>query len=129
MFTSGASGNAVVATLKSVRTLGRFIFWDFPRASWQYDVMVALILAFILLTPREIFRDQPKAASIVLLPANQGYLLEPKLLDDVPEAEWISRATALVQQRYKNHATVLRVEPVEGESEDEITGYLAYTKP
>ncbi len=52
--------------------LSRFVLWDFPRASWQYDVIVALILAFIFLTPREIFRDQPKAANVVMLPAEQG---------------------------------------------------------
>ena len=38
--------------------LKRFILWDYPRASWQYDVMVGIILAFIFLTPREWFRDQ-----------------------------------------------------------------------
>ena len=30
-----------------MKALGRLIFWEFPRASWQYDVIVALILAFI----------------------------------------------------------------------------------
>ena len=39
-------------------TLGRFIFWEFPRASWQYDVMVGLILAFIL------FRLEPRLREI-----------------------------------------------------------------
>ena len=37
--------------------LKRFILWDFPRASWQYDVIVAVILAFIFLTPRVIRTD------------------------------------------------------------------------
>ena len=38
----------------------RFILWDYARASWQYDVMVGIILAFIFLTPRDWFRDQPR---------------------------------------------------------------------
>ena len=50
----------------------RFLFWDYPRAGWQYDVMVGLILAFIFITPREWFRDQPRANSIVMLPAERG---------------------------------------------------------
>ena len=50
----------------------RFLFWDYPRAGWQYDVMVGLILAFIFLTPREWFRDQPRANSIVMLPSEHG---------------------------------------------------------
>jgi hypothetical protein len=32
-----------------MRSLVRFLFWDYPRASWQYDVMVALILAFFFI--------------------------------------------------------------------------------
>ena len=50
----------------------RFILWDYPRASWQYDVMVALILAFIFLTPREVFRAR---ALIFALAWQEGRLL------------------------------------------------------
>ena len=50
----------------------RFILWDYKRASWQYDLMVALILAFTFFTPREWFRDQPRGGSVVMLPAEHG---------------------------------------------------------
>jgi hypothetical protein len=109
-------------------TIGRFIFWDFPRASWQYDLMVAAILAFIFLTPRDVFRDQPKAASIVMLPAQQSFLIEPKLLDGVPEPQQAALATDLVRKRFKNTVTVSRVEAVFDDSEEQITGYIAFTK-
>jgi hypothetical protein len=112
-----------------MKALGRFIFWDFARATWQYDVIVAAILVFIFLMPRDVFRDQPRAASIPMLPAQQGYLIEPKLLANVAEAEQVRKATALVNQRFKNSTTILRVEPVYDDSEAEITGYMAYTKP
>ena len=59
-----ASGN--------VSGLKRFLLWDYPRASWQYDVMVALILGFIFFTPRGFFRDQPRASNIVQLPVEHG---------------------------------------------------------
>src|SRR4051794_5814371 len=110
-----------------MRALARFIFWDFPRASWQYDLMVAAILAFIFLTPREVFHDQPKAASVVMLPDQQSFLVEPKLLDGVPEGEQAGKATELVRQRFRNQATVTHVEPVY-DTEEEITGYIAFTK-
>ena len=55
--------------------LKRFILWDYPRASWQYDVMVGLILAFIFLTPKTIFRDQPKAASVNII--RNGFWIDP----------------------------------------------------
>ena len=112
-----------------MKALGRFIFWDFPRATWQYDVIVAAILAFIFLTPREVFRDQPRAASIQILPAQHGYLIEPKMLSNVPEAQQAAKASELVNERFKIHTTIARVEPVVDESEKEITGYMAYTKP
>jgi hypothetical protein len=34
------------------KVLKRFIFWDYPRASWQYDVMVGIIVVFVMLAPR-----------------------------------------------------------------------------
>ena len=59
-----------------MKGLGRLVFWEYPRTSWQWDVIVAAILAFIFLTPRSVFRDQPKAANIVMLPSHQGLFFE-----------------------------------------------------
>jgi len=112
-----------------MKTLRRLIFWDFQRTSWQWDIIVTLILAFIFLTPREFFRDQPRAASIQMLPAQQGFLIEPKLLANVPKADQPGKATELVNQRFKTHTTITRVEPVMDDAEGEITGYMAYSKP
>ena len=115
--------------MEAMRTLRRLFFWDFKRTSWQWDIIVTLILAFIFLTPRDVFRDQPRAASIQMLPSQQGFLIEPKLLANVPEAEQAQKAAELVNQRFKTHTTITRVEPVFDDSEGEITGYMAYTKP
>jgi hypothetical protein len=112
-----------------MKTLRKLIFWEFKRTSWQWDIIVTLILAFIAFTPREVFRDQPRAASIQMLPAQQGFLIEPKLLANVPVADQPQKAAELVNQRFKSHTTILRVEPVFDEAEAEITGYMAYTKP
>ena len=47
-----------------MRSLWRFvirtIFWSYERGSWPYDVLVAVILAFVLLTPRGWFHDRPR---------------------------------------------------------------------
>jgi hypothetical protein len=72
--------------------LKRFILWDYPRAGWQYDIIVAVIVGFIFLTPRAWFRDQPKPSSIVMLPPEHGgsagvFWLEPELLAGVPETQ------------------------------------------
>ena len=84
--------------------LKRFILWDYPRAVWQYDVIVAVILAFIFLTPREWFRDQPKPSSIVLLPGEHSgaagvFWIEPELLAGVPEAERSTKASTLLKNK------------------------------
>jgi len=37
----------------------RSIFWAYERGSWQYDLIVVAILAFIFLSPRAWFNDRP----------------------------------------------------------------------
>ena len=115
----------------SASGLKRFILWDYPRASWQYDVMVALILAFVFLTPREWFRDQPKASSIVMLPAQNGsyvYWIEPELLTGVPEAQRAHRAEQMIQQRYAKRMKIHHLETI-FDAEHEIKGFMAYMRP
>ena len=38
------------------------IFWSYERGSWPYDLMVIAILAFVLITPRRWFHDQPQSS-------------------------------------------------------------------
>jgi hypothetical protein len=44
------------------RAIGRTVFWAYERGSWPYDIMVAVILLFVLATPRHWFHDQPVVA-------------------------------------------------------------------
>jgi hypothetical protein len=37
------------------RAIKSIFFWSYGRTTWQYDVLCALILAFIFLTPRSWF--------------------------------------------------------------------------
>ena len=39
--------------------LSRMFFWSYERGSWQYDLAVIAIVAFVLLTPARWFHDQP----------------------------------------------------------------------
>ncbi len=108
------------------------IFWDFPRASWQYDVVVALILAFIFLTPREFFHDQPRASSVVFLSAERGLdrvFIETDLLSELNENDRVIRSQELIQRRTGKLHKVVRVEPIRDEAEKEIKGFIAYTTP
>lgn len=109
----------------------RFIFWDYQRATWQYDVMVGLILAFIFLTPREWFRDQPRANSIVMLPSEHGetvFWMNAEQLSDAPENARAAQASALLQAHTGKKYHVVRLEPIV-DSEQEIKGFMAFTTP
>ena len=115
--------------------LKRFVLWDFPRASWQYDVMVGIILAFIFLTPRDWFRDQPRipqASSIAMLPSEHGssvYWIDPQLLRGVVEDQRQKRVTDILRKRTGNrNLQISQVQPIQ-DSDNEIQGYLAFARP
>lgn len=110
----------------------RLIFWDFARATWQYDVVVGLILVFIFATPREWFHDLPKEASVVLLSTVHGanrVFIATELLEKVPEPQRPARARQLIRRRTGKSWNVVRVEPIRDESAQEIKGFIAYTAP
>ncbi|HWC99189.1 MAG TPA: hypothetical protein VG456_20665 [Candidatus Sulfopaludibacter sp.] len=111
--------------------LKRLIFWEFPRASWQYDVVVALILAFIFLTPRDLFRDQPRipsASSIIPLPAD-GFFVPIEVLEQTPENQRVPSLTRQIRTLPgRGHFTVTRIEPILN-SEGELQGYMAFARP
>lgn len=51
----------------------RTIFWAYERGTWQYDLMVLAILAFIFLSPRAWFQDRP-TLQLTDLRHNQGFV-------------------------------------------------------
>jgi hypothetical protein len=112
----------------------RFILWDYPRAVWQYDVMVGLILAFLFLTPRDWFRDQPRipnASSVTMLPAEHGttvYWVDTETLAGVENAKRPAKVQTMLEQRTGRKQALIRLEPIR-DSEDEVKGYMAFTQP
>jgi hypothetical protein len=114
-----------------LRGLKRFVLWDYPRACWQYDVMVGLILGFIFFSPRDWFRDQPRASNIVMLQTHEGsemLWIAPDLLAGVPEQQRTLKAAELLQKRFGKKVELLRLEPISN-AESEIQGYIALAKP
>ena len=41
------------------KALLRVVFWPYRRGSWQYDILAAVILVFIIFTPRAWLGDRP----------------------------------------------------------------------
>jgi hypothetical protein len=111
-----------------VEGLKRFIFWEFRRGSWQYDIIVLGILAFLFLTPRDWFKDQPRENQIEILSSNPGiYLLDPRLLADVPETKLVEKASELLKAKYGKREPITKVEPVL-DAEKDVIGYRALSR-
>lgn len=111
--------------------LKRLIFWDFPRTTWQYDLVVALILAFIFLTPRSIFKDQPRAPGVVRLPSAHGggvFFVDSALLSSSTPESLLRQAGEAVSQRTGKQTAAARVQAVHDE-DGELKGYMVYLKP
>lgn len=108
----------------------QLIFWDFPRASWKYDVVVALILAFIFLTPRSVFKDQPRALSVVRVPVHEAggaFWIENDLITASGEKERLVQAEAILSQKTGKQTRVKRLQAIHT-TEDETQGYMAFVE-
>jgi hypothetical protein len=47
------------------RGLVRIVFWSFERGTWPYDAAVAVIVVFVLFSPRSWFNDRPEQDAVV----------------------------------------------------------------
>ncbi len=120
---------------KALTAVKRFVLWDYDRATWQYDVMVGLILAFVLLTPRSWFNDQPRipgASRIAMLQAHDTnghwYWIDAELLSNVAPSQRMAEVSKMLRGRAGEKRPVVRLEPMV-DSESEIKGYIAFTQP
>lgn len=96
-----------------------FIWWTYPRGSLEYDVMVAVILAFVFLTPQHVFRDQPRPfpahpVAVTLLSAGNGHVYE---ILGAGESADIQK----IVDRYAGHGVRIRqVQAVHGNNADTV---------
>lgn len=101
---------------KIIRGIGGFIFWTYERGSWQYDVMVGLILAFIFFTPRQFFHDRPtlsEARQVVEVRGVEGtgYRIEAGVLQGKSRSLELN-AEHVLEQVTGRPVEVRRIEPV-----------------
>jgi len=79
---------------KVLRTVKSIIFWSYGRTAWQYDVLCALIVAFVFLTPKTWF-EQSKLDAVRLhqngFMAAEKLLLRPQDLGPNPDAQAVER--------------------------------------
>jgi hypothetical protein len=115
--------------------LRRAVLWDFRRGSWQYDVIVAAILAFIFVAPRYVnFGDQPRPPAVQQIESlsdEQGTMLfwvDPSVIDGTPKDEVAGKLSSLLRQRAGRALQVVEMRPAADE-EGEIRAYLVYARP
>lgn len=113
--------------------LKRLVLWDYPRGVWQYDVVVAIIVAFIFLPPKAWFRDQPRlshASQIASLPSHgeSVFWMESGLVNPIPEPQRIETLGKILTSRTGKTQVLIRVEPIL-DAEKEIKGYMAFARP
>lgn len=114
--------------------LWRSVFWSFKRGSWQYDLIVIAILAFIFLTPREYFGDQPRppvVRQVQELGDQNGtvvFWVDPSA---VPAEPIEARDAKLQQLLYERSGLNLEVVSVENSMapEGDLHAYIVYARP
>ena len=120
-----------------IRKLGtaiyRAVFWTYDRATWQYDIMVALILAFIFFTPPEWFQDRRvaplPASDIVLLlndPVQKVYQVRASLM--AADGSIAESAEKVLETHTGKSVEVIRVEPSLKDSRGQVISYAVWVR-
>jgi hypothetical protein len=103
--------------------LVRTAFWSYERGTWQYDLMVLAILAFIFLTPRAWFQDRPTLQltdlrhSQGVVEVSQGregrrYLLDARLVESVAAQNSEEAIREILRTRIPKPFTIKSIDPI-----------------
>jgi len=101
----------------------RSIFWSYERGSWQYDIIVAVILAFIFLTPRSLFQRDPNLGMVDLRhvqgvveiahdKTQHTYVIDARLVQFRSSVQPAEAVKNILQERLGRPSRVVSVEPV-----------------
>lgn len=111
----------------------RSFFWSYERGTWQYDLIVAAILAFIFLTPRSWFQKAPTLGMVDLRHVQgvvevshdkerRTYMVDARLVQSrAPEAPE-DAIRDILQERLHKQYRVLSIETVQDKN-SVILGY------
>lgn len=111
----------------------RSIFWSYERATWQYDIIVLLILGFIFLTPRSWFRDHPTlqltdlrhtqgVVEVAHDKATRRYLIDSRLVGSMAPTKVNAAIGEILQRRLKKSPTIKSIAPIRDKN-NVILGY------
>lgn len=108
------------------------VFWEFRRGSWQYDIIVALILAFIFLTPPRMFNDRPSQPVVheVEHAATDArvFWIDPGALDRANPEGASERLQYLLTSHSGESLRIISTEPATDDAGN-IQAYLVFAQP
>jgi hypothetical protein len=94
--------------------LKRLFFWNYERNTWQWDVLCALILVFIFLTPKSWFENSERHNRFLhQSPTAQTVLIGPELVDNAEDKERVQEVVRKVTGR--PNVQVLNIRKVDDE--------------
>jgi len=101
----------------------RTVFWAYERGTWQYDLFVLAILAFIFLSPRGWFNDRP-TLELTDLRHQQGfvemgndkrgwrYLVDARLVESLEATKPEDAIQIILSRQLHQPFTVLSIVPI-----------------
>jgi hypothetical protein len=109
-------------------TLKKILFWPYERGSWQYDIMVVAILAFIFFAPNEKFHSHRSSAADMDVSAEKRPVFVGRHeIGAVGQDSLEQRISNMLSSKYGHRVEVIRVERVIDDSM-QLTGYLVWEK-
>jgi len=127
-------GRALATVWGKIRhCVARSVLWSYERGGWQYDLIVLVILAFILLSPRAWFNDRP-TLQLTELRHQQGvvelghgkegwrYMVDARLVESLATERPEDAIQEILRLRLRRPFTVKSIVPVRDKS-NVILGY------
>jgi hypothetical protein len=113
----------------------RGFFWTYERGTWQYDVMVVLILAFIFITPRQWFHDRPPSqfptsSGVTLLlngTSQKIYQLRAALIDGQSDTTLEQSVQRVLHSFTGKSLEITRIEPAK-DSSGQVVSYAVWVR-
>jgi hypothetical protein len=119
-----AGGASPGAWAKIKLVVSRSIFWSYERGSWQYDLIVAVILCFIFLTPRAWFQKAPTLGMVDLhhfqgvvevshSKAQHTYMVDARLVQSRATQSPEEAARDILEEGLHKQYHVVSIQPVQ----------------
>ena len=137
---AGEPAEAVAGAWSKVKLVClRSVFWTYRRGSWQYDVIVLVILAFIFLTPRIWYTPQPapqvtgflKNQGIIELGRIQGdlsYIVDARLVHARAPQKPDEAVREILSRRLQKTVTLKSVDEIVDKNKA-VIGYTVVVQP